>query len=99
MFSTADSQSQMEFLEVPLGLSANLFADDLDIEGSILDMKFDEGLKKSNAANQSLEDLLLPDSTEGNFAHSMLNKFAIICFSSNFHVYFRLQVLLNDFIK
>lgn len=64
MFSTVDSQNQMEFLEVPLGLSANLFADDLDIEGSILDMKFDEGLKKSNAANQSLEDLFLPDTTE-----------------------------------
>lgn len=64
MFSTVDSQNQMEFLEVPLGLSANLFADDLDIEGSILDLKFDEGLKKSNAAIQSLEDLLLPDSPE-----------------------------------
>jgi len=59
-----DSQSQMDFLEVPLGLSANLFADDLDIDGSILDISLDEGLKKSNAANQSLEDLLLTDSTE-----------------------------------
>lgn len=58
------SDQQMN-LEDVLGLSADLFADDLDTDGGILDLDLDGG-PKHHLAQESLEDLLLADSQAGN---------------------------------
>lgn len=59
------SEQQMNFLEDPLGFSADLFADDLDTEGGILGLDLGGGLKHHQFAPQeSLEDLLQADSHE-----------------------------------
>lgn len=57
---------QMNLLGDTLGFSADLFADDLGTEGSILDLDLDGGLKYQTAAHESLEELLLADTPAGN---------------------------------
>lgn len=52
---------QMNLFEDPLGLTTDLFVDDLGTEGSILDFGLDGGLKHQSATQESLEDLLLTD--------------------------------------
>jgi hypothetical protein len=58
---------QMNLFEDPLGLTTDLFVDDLGTEGSILDFGLDGGLKHQSATQESLEDLLLTDTPAGNY--------------------------------
>lgn len=58
------SDQQMNLDDV-LGLSADLFADDLDTDGGILDLDLG-GVPKHHLGQESLEDLLLTDSQAGS---------------------------------
>ncbi|XP_045213351.2 cyclic AMP-dependent transcription factor ATF-4-like [Mercenaria mercenaria] len=66
------TDQQMNFLEDTFGLSADLFADDLGTDGSILDLGLDGGLKHQTAAQESLEDLLLADSHADSFGEEWM---------------------------
>lgn len=61
----------MNFEDGIFGLSADLFADDLCAEGSILDFDL-ENLKPQSAPVQSLEDLLLQDTKEDGFGEEWM---------------------------